>query len=105
MPNKASSSDDLLAGLVTQAVQLGADELEIEYKDGFEEVCAMKNGMGFGIASLDSSSDEACDLRERLCAIGSKGATISAGGANFVLKVSTYDSFGEDVYRVRIKKK
>jgi hypothetical protein len=98
-----SSPDGILARLVAEAVQHGADELTIEYRDGCEEVCAMKNGFGFGIANLDSSGEEACALREQLCAIGKKASTISVGGATFRLQVSTYDSFGEDAYRVRIQ--
>ena len=34
-------SDDVLGQLVAKAVAYGADGLEIEYKDGHEEVCAM----------------------------------------------------------------
>jgi hypothetical protein len=100
-----SSSDDILSRLVTEAVRHGADELEIEYRDGCEEVCAMKNCTGIGIASLDSSGEEACALRKQLCAIGRKGTTIEAGGAIFRVQVSTYDSFGEDAYRVRIQRR
>ena len=98
-----SNPDDILTRLVTEAVRQGADELEIEYRDGCEEVCAMKGGVGLGIASLDSSGEEACALREQLRAIGKKGGTITAGTASFRLHVSTYDSFGEDAYRVKIQ--
>ena len=31
--------------MVAQAVRLGAESLEVEYKDGFEEVFAMRGGM------------------------------------------------------------
>lgn len=100
-----SNPDDILVRLVTEAVRHGADELHVEYKDGCEEVCAMKGGVGFGIANLESSGEEACALREQLCAIGKKGTTISADGATFRLQVNTYDSFGEDAFRVRIQRR
>lgn len=102
---KQHSSDDILAQLVSEAVRHGADQLEIEYKDGFEEVWAMNGGDGIGIANLESSGEEACALREKLWAIRRKGSTITVGGATFHLKVSTYDSFGEVAYRVRIQRK
>jgi hypothetical protein len=89
--------------LVAEAVRRGADGLDIEYKDGCEEVCAMKGCVGFGIASLDSSSEEARDLRRQLHAIGKRGETISTAGGTFRLKVRTYDSFGETAYRVEIR--
>jgi len=63
----------------------------------------MKGVMGFGIASLKSSGEEASALREQLSAIGKKGKTIRAEGASFRLKVRTYDSFGETAYRVEIQ--
>ena len=96
--------DDFLARLVATAVEYGADALDIEYKDGHEEVCAMKGNVGFGIASLDSSSEEAQALREHLGAIGRKGKTITAAGVSYRLKVRTHDSFGEEAFRVSIEK-
>jgi hypothetical protein len=103
MTEADSDTKSTLAALVAQAVSYGADELDIEYKDEYEEICAMKNGMGFGIARLESSGEEACDLRKVLCAIGRKGKHILVDGKTFQLKVASYDSFGETAYRVKIK--
>ncbi len=103
MVKTRTSPDDILARLITQAVRHGADELEISYNNGCEEVDAIKNGVGIGIASLDSTSEEASALREQLYAIGKKGKTINAGGAIFLVQVSIFDSFGEDAYRVKIQ--
>lgn len=94
----------ILLTLVAQAISFGADELDIEYKDGYEEICAMKNGIGFGIASLESSGKDSCDLREDLRVIGRKGKRIVVEGKAFQLKVASYDSFGETAYCVKIKK-
>ena len=101
-PNSGFKSEILT--FVAQAISYGADELDIEYKDGYEEICAMKNGIGVGIASLESSGKEACDLREDLRIIGRKGKRIVVEGKTFQLIVTSYDSFGETAYRVKIKK-
>ena len=57
-------------------MQHGADELDTEYKDGREEVFAVKGAMGLGIASLDSSGEEATTLRKQLYAVAKKNKTI-----------------------------
>jgi len=41
-----------LEQLAAQAIRLGADHLEVEYKDGCEEVCAMKSGIGWGSCAV-----------------------------------------------------
>jgi hypothetical protein len=33
--------------LVTEAVGLGADTIQVEYRDGYEEICVLKGGVGF----------------------------------------------------------
>ena len=53
-------------GLVTKAVAMDADGLEVENKDGTEFVLAMKGQMGVGIAQFRSDSAEARALREEL---------------------------------------
>lgn len=96
-------SHDVLGELVAKAVAYGADRLEIEYKDGNEQVCAMKGSFGVGIASFPSLSDEARCLLEHLHAIRRKGRRITTDAGDFLLKASTYDSFGETVYRVQMR--
>ena len=98
-----TNPDSILARLVARAVEYGADGLEIEYKDGHEQVCAMKGCLGFGIARFPSSSEEAGALRDQLCAIGRRGTTITTSAGDARLKVSTYESFGETGYRVQIQ--
>ena len=61
-----------LEQMAAQAIRLGADHLEIEYKDGCEEVFAMKSGFGWGIASIRSSNPEAKSLRSELYALAKK---------------------------------
>lgn len=95
----------ILGRLVADALQHGADTLEIEYNDGREDVCSLKGGIGFGIASIESSSDDARAMREQLYAIRKKGKIISVGGESYHLAVVTYDSFGEDAFRVKIERR
>ncbi len=105
MTHKTPPSNDLIVSLVADALQLGADQLDVEYKDGYERICAMKAHVGIGIATLKSSGAEACDLRERLYAMTRKKASISVQGKAYTLKAELYDSFGEDAFRVAIHEK
>jgi hypothetical protein len=43
-------------------------------KDGFEEICAMRNGVGVGIARFPSTGGEAAALRQELQAVGLNGS-------------------------------
>ena len=104
MIHEASPPNDIIARLVFDALRCGADGLDIEYKDGHEEVCAMKSNVGIGIARLDSSSEEAAELRERLYAMTKKRETITIQGTSYHLKAKIYDSFGEDAFRVAIRR-
>ena len=103
MSNLELSNDDILARLVAIAVEHDADGLEIEYDDGYEEVCAIKGSFGVGIARLDSSGEESRLLRDQLNAIKRKGIKVNINDATFRLKVSTYYTFGEWAYRVKIQ--
>ena len=42
----------ILEPLLAKAIGLSADQLEVEYKDGSEEVFAMKSGVGCGNRQL-----------------------------------------------------
>jgi hypothetical protein len=74
----------------------------VEYKDGREWVFARKGAMAFGITNFASSSRDAKELRENLCAARKKAIRTAIGGQVWILKVGLYDSFGEDAFRVRI---
>jgi hypothetical protein len=99
-----SEPEGILDSLVSKAVRQGADTLEIEYKDGREEICAMRGDIGYSIASIESSSDDAATLREQVSGIGKKGKIIAVHGASYRLTVKTYESFGETAFRVRIER-
>jgi hypothetical protein len=46
----------ILEKFAAEAVRLGAEQLEVEYKDGYEEVLAIAGDFGFGIGRLRSTS-------------------------------------------------
>jgi hypothetical protein len=105
MARKATSSSDLIARLIADTLRLGGDELDVEYKDGCESVCAMRGNVGIGIASLDSSSPDARALRKRLYAMTKKKDIVSVDGKSYKLTAELYYSFGEDAFRVTIRER
>ena len=92
----------ILDSLVAKAIELGAHVLEIEYKDGYEEVYALKGNTGVGIAMLPSNGSEATILRRQLHDSTRRKRRVSVEGSRYSLRVSEYDSFGETAYRVEI---
>jgi len=97
-------STDILATLISKAMGLGADGLEVEYKHPHEEVTAIKGSMGVGIAALRSDSKEAIALRDELWRHRKKMKKIEIGGVNYKLKVSVFESLGETAFRVEIRR-
>jgi selenophosphate synthetase-related protein len=92
----------LLEGLCGHALSLGAQSIEVEYKDGREWVMANKEGIGISIANYKSSSTDAKELRENLYAAAKKPGRTVIGGKVYILEVGIYDSFGEDAFTVSI---
>ena len=99
----ASKKRASLEQLAEQAVRLGADELEVEYKAGCEEVFAMKSNYGLGIASLRSSSPEAKSLQHELYALAKKKQRVTIDDRTYELRARIFDSFGEDAFRVKLR--
>jgi hypothetical protein len=46
----------ILEKFASEAIRLGAEQLEVEYKDGYEELSAIAGDFGFGIGRLRSTS-------------------------------------------------
>ena len=104
MISKHSEASDVLLELVARVIKAGVDHMEIAYKNGREEVFAVSSGIGVAIASLDSSSEEARLLREELYAIAKKKRVVNISGCAYAMRVQIFDSFGEDAFRVTIKR-
>src|SRR5215475_4684148 len=92
----------LLEGLCGHALSLGAQSIEVEYKDGREWVFANNGAVGISIANYKSSSADAKELRRNLYAAAKKPVRSVIGGQVYILKVSIFDSFGEDALTISI---
>ena len=92
----------LLEGLCGHALSLGAQSIQVEYKDRREWVIANKEGIGISIANYMSSSVDAKELRGNLYAAAKKPRRTVIGGKVYILNVDIYDSFGEDAFAVSI---
>jgi hypothetical protein len=90
--------------LAAEAIRLGADFLDVEYKDGYEEVFAAQGGVGHGIARFRSSSPEAVTLRQELHSLAKRKRRIAVDGSQYELRCKVYESFGEDAFRVRLRR-
>jgi hypothetical protein len=99
----ASYSRMRLDELLTRVIELGGDGLEIEYKDGYEEITAMKGNFGFGIGRIKSGSREAADLREELWSLRNRTKRLEVRDTVYKARVSTFESFGETAYRIQIR--
>jgi hypothetical protein len=92
----------LLEGLCGHALSLGAQSIEVEYKDRREWVFAHRGGMVIGIANYASSSADGKELRANLYAAAKKPVRTVIGGQVHILKVRVFESFGEDTFEVSI---
>jgi hypothetical protein len=95
MAHSNSNDQSILLEVLKTANEAGAGGIEMEYKSGEETVFAFKGNMGIGIASFDSRSPEAEELRDDLCQRERKKSQVTIDGIKYTLKVQTYDSFGE----------
>lgn len=93
----------MLLDLIQKAVAMGADSLEIEYKDGRQQVCVMRGAMGVGIASVKSNSPKSTRLLAEIDALR-KARRVQVGGVAYRAAVTEYDSFGEMAYRIALAK-
>jgi hypothetical protein len=98
----ATKQTSTLYGLASEAIRQGADSIEIEYTDGYEEVYFMKGGAGAGI-TLPSSSREVKSLLKELHSITKRGRRVTVDGCEYDLRVRIWDSFGEDAFCVSLR--
>ena len=97
----ATKQTDTLDRLAAEAIRQGADTIEIEHKDGYEEVDFMKGGTGSGF-TLPSSSPEVRSLLKELHGIKKRGHRVTVDGCDYDLRVGTSESFGEVAFRVSL---
>jgi len=91
-----------LEGLCGHALSLGAQSIEVEYKDSRQWVFAHQGGTSIRIGNYASSSADAKELREDIYAAAKKPARTVIGGKVYILRVRVYESFGEDAFEVSI---
>jgi hypothetical protein len=91
----------VLNELALDAVRLGADTIEVEFNYGHKEVVFLKHGSGSG-TTFDSSSDQAKSLLKELYSLRRKKPRIASDDAQYRLRISIYDSFGEDAFRIEL---
>ncbi|MGH7827685.1 MAG: hypothetical protein ACREQ7_21235 [Candidatus Binatia bacterium] len=100
----APKQKSIIERLTAEAVRLAVNELEVEYKDGYEEVVALVGSIGFGIARFRSSSREARSLREELYGIRKKKRRVVIGDSEYDVRAQVYESFGEDAFRLQLRR-
>ena len=100
----ALKPDSIVQRLATEAIQLGAGSLEIEYKDGYEEVFAVTERSGQGIARPQSSTAEAKCMRVELYGLAKRKQRMILGDSEYELRCRVYDSFGEDAFCVELRR-
>ena len=93
-----------LLDLVARVIATGATTMEVEYRDGWEDILAVDSLFGVGIARLDSKSEEARSLRKDLCSIARKRQIVDVSGCARVLRVRIVEDFGEDKYILTIER-
>lgn len=93
----------ILDRLAASALLAGMDTLEVEYKDGHEQVTALKGAFGYGLARFRSGSAEARALRDELRSVSRRTMFVSIQGREYALRARVYDSFGERAYRIELR--
>ena len=94
----------LVERLGSEAICLGAEALVVEYKDGYEEVFAMKGGGGYGLARFRRSSPEAESLREELQGLTQRRRRLTVGDSEYELRGCVDESFGEDAFHLELRR-
>jgi hypothetical protein len=94
----------VLEDIASKTIRSGGDAVEVEYKDGYEEIFPVSGPIGTSIGfRVKSSSKEAESLRADLYKIAKKKRRITVDGREYELRCRVYDSFGEDAFRLQWK--
>jgi hypothetical protein len=65
-PSKHSEHHSIVQELAMEAIRGGADMIEVEYEEGYEEVYIRKDNLALGIDRIKTSSPDAAFLRREL---------------------------------------
>jgi len=90
--------------IAVEAIRGGADMIEVEYDEGYEEAYIRKDNVALGIDRFNASSPEAAFLRKELYDLVKKKRRIVVDNKEYELRARIYDSFGEDAFRVQLRK-
>jgi hypothetical protein len=101
---KHSEHNSIVQELAVEAIRGGAAMIEVEYDEGYEEVYIRKDNLALGIGRFKSSSPEANFLRKELYDLVRKKQRIVIDKEEYELRARIYDSFGEDAFRVQLRK-
>lgn len=93
----------LLEDLCQHALSIGAESIEVKYKDHREWVYGRNGDTAVSFASFASSSSDAKELRDNLSRALKKPLRTVLAGQVYVLKVQIGDSFEEDAFAVKIE--
>lgn len=99
-----SNHQSIVHGLIAEAVRLGADTIEVEYRDGYEEVSVLKGGIGFGIARFPSSGGQAASLRKELHSLRKKRVKVAVSGVAYEIRTRADERFAEQAFEVRLRR-
>ena len=95
---------NIIEEIASQTIRSGGEAVEVEYKDGYEEVFPVAGRFGTSVGfRLDSSSEEAKSLREELYKIAKKKRRLTVSDREYELRCRIYDSFGEHAFRLEWK--
>lgn len=92
----------MLLEYLQKAREVGADAIEIEYKDGKEWIFAYHYNVGAGVGSVPSNSKQSEALFKELDELKKK-KVVDLGGVAYRVKFSKYESFGEWTHRIEMK--
>ena len=90
-----------LEGIIKKAIEIDAEIIVIEYRDGVEEISAHSGSVGVTIDTIKSNSKESESLFEEIRKIKRK-SRVMLGKQEYVLWISSYDNFGETAYEIKI---
>jgi len=91
----------MLMKFIEKALAIGGDSIQIEYKDRKEWITTFRGCVGFGIGSL--SPDKAKTIFKEMDDL-KRRKEVTIGRSRYRLVFSQQESFGEQVYWIRMNR-